>query len=297
MKIKVDWLTWLHTYKEREINTIFSACPVRCFECGLELGAGDGFQSLLLSRYVVNLMSTEINSLTLVRKSSDSIEYKVLSAEEAVGESGDKSVDIVFSSNLLEHVLDPTSVLRGIHRILKDDGITIHIMPSPLWKMSHLLFYVPANALAIIEQVASQRGLKNRVREIRYLLSQFITGLETGSNAMIDRADVEDLHIGNNPHGTRKQSSFLKRLMFPQPHGISATNLAEFAAFSRRRWIRAAHDAGFDLIALRKGPAASGYALGWNWAEHLIEKIGLASEWIYIAQKKGQRSRFIHYFL
>ena len=102
---------------------------------------------------------------------------------------------------------------------------------------------------------------------------------------------------GNNPEGARIRPGFLRRLLMPLPHGVSATNRAEFAAFSKRRWIKDFQEAGFDLIAIRKGPAASGYGLGWAWADWIIEKMGLASELIYIAQKRGQTSRYAQYFL
>jgi SAM-dependent methyltransferase len=135
MKIKADWGLWLHSYKRREIARTFSACPDRCFEAGLELGAGDGYQSGLLAKYVCRLMSTEINTLRLSRQSGDGVEYRICGAEEAVRTSEDRSYDFVFSSNLLEHVQNPLAILREIYRILKDDGITIHIIPAPLWKL------------------------------------------------------------------------------------------------------------------------------------------------------------------
>ena len=68
--------------------------------------------------------------------------------QAAVDCFGEKSFDIVFSSNLLEHLPDPSVVLRGVHRLLKDDGITVHIMPGPFWKLCQMALYHPANGLA-----------------------------------------------------------------------------------------------------------------------------------------------------
>jgi SAM-dependent methyltransferase len=296
MNIKSDWYTWLHAYKEREIEKVFSACPERCFARGLELGAGDGFQSVLLSKYIGSLVSTEINKLILTRTSNDSIEYATCSAEEAVGTGRQRSFDIVYSSNLLEHLIDPVSVLRGIHRIMKDDGITVHIMPAPLWKFCQVLLYVPVNVLSMIEHIARERGRGNRLRETRFLLRQLITGLRSGANTMTAQSDREAMLIGNNPESAGIRPGFIRRLLLPLPHGRSATNRAEFAAFRKRRWIKTLNEAGFDLIAIRKGPAASGYGLGWAWVERLFEKAGLGSELIYIAQKKDCESKFKQYF-
>ncbi len=296
MKLKVDWRTWHHAYKKREIEKTFIGCPVGCFERGLELGAGDGFQSVFLADYIVGLVSTEINGRILSQKNSGSIEYKVCSAEEAVGKSGDNSFDIVFSSNLLEHITDPVSLLRGIRRIVKDDGITVHIVPSRLWKLCHMLFHVPANTMAMIEHIWLRRGAENRLRETLFLLRQLADGFITGANTLTDRADKEDRRFGNNPGNRRKRPAFLKRLFVPLPHGRAERNRDEFKEFSKHRWMKAFDDAGFDLIAVRKGPAASGYGLGWTWADRIAEKAGLASELIYIAQKKGHRSPFSRFF-
>ena len=134
-------------------------------------------------------------------------------------------------------------------------------------------------------------------RANRFANTLLAKGLKKGANAMTDRADREELLTGNNPDAAKIRPGFFRRLLLPLPHGVSATNRAEFAAFSKRRWIKDFQEAGFDLIAIRKGPAASGYGLGWAWADWIIEKMGLASELIYIAQKRGQTSRYAQYFL
>jgi len=51
MKIMADWIQHLHNHRKRELGLIFSKCPERLFQEALELGAGDGFQSGLLTRY------------------------------------------------------------------------------------------------------------------------------------------------------------------------------------------------------------------------------------------------------
>src|SRR2546430_10141753 len=49
--------------------------------------------------------------------------------------------DLVFSSNLLEHLSSPSAALRGIHEVLRDEGITLHVMPNPLWKLLDFTFF------------------------------------------------------------------------------------------------------------------------------------------------------------
>jgi SAM-dependent methyltransferase len=297
MKMKADWTTWLHDYKHREIDRTFSRCPPLLFGNGLELGAGDGFQSALLAKYVHCLESTEINKRMLSLKKNPNIKYKTCSAEEAVKNYPQCFFDIVFSSNVLEHVAHPETVLAGVHRSLKDDGITIHIMPSPFWKMCQLLLYIPVNFFVIMERISRRPGILFVVREIRSLLREAASGLTTGTNATLERADQEEALFGNNPGKKIKKHVFLKRLFFPMPHGISDGHWREFVGFGSRHWVRIFKEAGFDCPVILRGPAASGYGLGWTWVERLFEKVGPASEYIYIAQKKGCMSRFMDFLL
>ena len=296
MKIKADWPTWLHAYKVREIDKTFYACPEGCFGSGLELGAGDGFQSGLLSKYVRRLVSTEINKLYLSRQEGGGVEYRVCSAEEAVAAGGDGSHDLVFSSNVLEHLPDPAAVLRGIHRVLKDDGVTIHIVPTPLWKLCHVLLYVPVTLAALAEQVVGRRGNGGMLREARFFFGQFVEGVRKGANTLTERADREEALRGNNPGIVTERRTFVRRLLAPRPHGVSETNLAEFSALGRRRWLGMFGQAGLECFAILNGPAASGYGLGWRWAEAAAEKAGLASELIYVAHKKGRQCRYAPFF-
>jgi 2-polyprenyl-3-methyl-5-hydroxy-6-metoxy-1,4-benzoquinol methylase len=43
--------------------------------------------------------------------------------------------DVVFSSNTLEHILDRDGFQAEIRRVLKDDGLAIHIVPSAAWRL------------------------------------------------------------------------------------------------------------------------------------------------------------------
>jgi len=296
MKCKPDWTQWLHGHKRREIEAVFKACPEHCFTYGLELGAGDGYQSTFLSRYIDRMACTEINPMALTRKSSETVEYRVCGAEDAARIFPEKSFDFIFSSNLLEHIARPVAMLTGVRRLLKEDGLTIHIIPSPFWKLCQMGLYIPAHVLVLLERITRNRGLLNCMREIRGLLREFVEGVRTGSNQTLTAAREAEMRTGNNPGIVRKKRSFLYSLILPAPHGVSETHWAEMRAFSRRRWIRIFDEAGLTCIAVRKGPAASGYGLGWEIARNIAKRAGLASEFIYIAHKKGCTCKYTRYF-
>jgi 2-polyprenyl-3-methyl-5-hydroxy-6-metoxy-1,4-benzoquinol methylase len=296
MKLKADWVPWLHAYRKRETDLIFQKCPAKLFKSGCELGAGDGYQSTLLSRYVISLVSIEINPRLLQKTNIDGIEYRICSAEDALSTFANNKFDIVFSSNLLEHVADPREALSGIHKVLKDDGVVISVMPAPFWKACQIVLYVPVHVLVIVERMTKAHGLKNMLFELLAIARETWQGIITGSNATLTMNYEHELQNGNNPQIKAAKPSFFKSLIMPLPHGVSQTHWEEFNVFKKKRWLDLFEKTGFDCFSVRKGPAASGYGLGWNRLAALCEKLGLASEYVYIAGKKGQVSAYEKYF-
>ena len=262
MKIKQDWSEHQHKHKEIEVGLIFSRCPERLFSRALELGAGNGFQATLLSKYVSRLISTELNPDILKNKNTESIEYRICNAEEAIKIFDKKEFDLIFSSNLLEHVFDSHKTLSNIRELLKDDGITIHIMPNPFWKLCHMLFYIPNRCLIVLERILNNKPIRaNKMSKAR-----------------------------------TAQKSLMHSLLTLKPHGVSDGNIKEFFAFTKSRWIREFEKANLELIRIIKGPVHSGYGFGLDFLRNIMENIGFSSEYIYIAIKKGQSSRYKRYF-
>jgi ubiquinone/menaquinone biosynthesis C-methylase UbiE len=163
MRVKADWRSYLHRQRRRELDIIFARCPARLFGSALEVGAGDGYQSTILSQYAVSLLCTDYHSDILRREPRASMRFRVCDAE-TIGETlGEREFDLVFSSNLLEHVSRPHKVLAGVQRVLVDHGVTIHVVPSPFWKLCHLALYMPNMLLVMFEEI-SERGLLTTLR-------------------------------------------------------------------------------------------------------------------------------------
>jgi ubiquinone/menaquinone biosynthesis C-methylase UbiE len=266
VKIKADWSKQLHAIRRKEIERIFAQCPPHTFAQGLELGAGDGFQSTLLTAYVSNLISTDFNPERLKRADTDSIKYLICDAEQIDAYFVSCQFDLVFSSSLLEHLPQVDRALAGIHRILKDDGVTIHVMPSQFWKLGHVLLHNPNRFVTKLERSASRGNVETLPRTV----------------------DTD-----NNPKSPKVTA---RSKWWPVPHGAYSGNLEEFRAFSRSRWRAVFAAAGFEVAHIMKGPVASGYGFGLDWARHGLERLGVASEYVYIATKARHRSPFLHFF-
>ncbi|MFQ5701562.1 MAG: class I SAM-dependent methyltransferase [Acidobacteriota bacterium] len=281
MKFKPEWLPHLHRFRARELEMAFRDCPGKQFVSGLELGAGDGFQSVLLSRYVTRLVSTDYDPAILRNEQTETISYRTCDAERVDRGFAPGEFDLVYSSNLLEHLSDLPRALEAMRTVLADDGLAIHIVPSPFWKICHLALHVPNRILVILERLTGKGGVAAAIRKIK------------GSGqraATIGRAD-------NNPKVSRRPRSSWSRMLVPEPHGAAAGHLEELRMFRRSHWTRRFLQAGFSVVAIRKGPVASGYGFGLDRLRRFLEGIGLTSEFIYVVVKKGTVSRHQSYFL
>lgn len=269
LKIKADWQPYLRGLRRREIELIFGRCPHNAFPHGLELGAGDGFQSTVLAPYVGQLVATDFRPQITRRSALPNITFATCDAERVDEQFAPASFDLIFSSNMMEHLPNPGRGLAGMRVVLRDDGIAAHVIPSPFWKFCHLTgFYVD-----------SVLGRLNRYQQRRR------------PQAEAEPTDAEAWD--NNPKTAATQRPYLARLLWPAAHGASGRNLAEFRLFSREHWLAQFESAGFRVAAVLRGPVSSGYGFGWDRARAALEAAGFASEYIYITVKAGQASNAV----
>ena len=251
-----------HIIRRGDIDISFRDIDEKYFTKGLEIGAGDGFQSQLLIKYIQNLVCTEYytDSFSKVEK-NENIKYKILDAT-CIRETFSKNeFDIIFSSNLLEHLFQIGRVLDGMYFILKDNGLMIHIMPNRLWKFIHVFVWY----------FKYPQRIKNKVLRRQPKRSQ--TGWKTS---------------GNNPktdHGTYLHYR-IKSFVSPKPHGISKSNFREFLIFGPKHWRTLFINAGFDLVEIKKLQFHTPYRYNFEFGRRLLTKMGLCSSYAYIIRKK-----------
>ena len=256
---------------------IFGRLPEDALESVLELGAGDGFQSALLRHHARRVVSTSFKRPPHENAPDGSLVYLRCDAHAVSKAFAGESFDVVFSSNMLEHIPDPQAVLLEIRSVLAPGGVTIHVMPSPLWKASHLLFHFP-NLLRI-----AFRHLRGGGR-----VAELIPGYRRWATA----PDV------NNPGKPSPSPRTATRLLLPAPHGWSPTNRREFGQFARARWIKEFKNAGFDVVTVRKGPLASGYGLGLDRMRAALERLGMTTHFVYVACRTEERGApVVSYFV
>lgn len=265
-----DWIAYLHGIRRQEIERIFHKCPLQTFPVGLELGAGDGYQSFLLRRYVERLVATDWDVRLLLARRTERLDVCQCDAEAVADNFSPATFDLVFSSNVLEHLPKPGAALRGIYTVLKGDGLAVHIVPSPVWKLCHIFLFWPNKIVLRLCRLAARE---------------------------VERTRREEMPASppNNPK-MPQQTAVCRRRFWPLPHGAYRGHLEELLAFRKVRWLMEFERAGFRVVRVIKGPVCSGYGLGWERLRRALERLGFTSEYVYIAVKQGWRSPYEHYF-
>jgi SAM-dependent methyltransferase len=136
-----DRKEWHNFVRRREAEIAFSLFPDRRFHLALELGAGDGGQSVTISKFCDRLICTEKDEKShawlgqsILERRLANVEYCICDAQD-LSRFPDNSFDLVFSSNVLEHIPDVDRCLRQCLHVLKGDGLMLHTMPNRWWKV------------------------------------------------------------------------------------------------------------------------------------------------------------------
>ena len=96
----------------------------------LEIGAGTGEQALELKRRGFDVTAIEMANSNY----ADNRLFPIIDYDGRHIPLPDASVDIVFSSNVLEHVPDLIQMHSEIRRVLKPGGYCIHVLPTHSWR-------------------------------------------------------------------------------------------------------------------------------------------------------------------
>jgi SAM-dependent methyltransferase len=118
----------LQALRLREIEIVSRYLPKRGRL--LEIGAGSGWQSRELSLRGYDVASIDIPESNF----SAQREWPVIDYDGHNIPFCGKSFDIVFSSNVLEHIPHVREFQSEIQRVLRDDGIAVHLVPSAAWR-------------------------------------------------------------------------------------------------------------------------------------------------------------------
>ena len=130
-------IRFLHTIRAFEYKQI--TARLRSGVRVLEIGGGTGYQARQLSEDGFEVESIDIHDSNY----ADQHVFQVAPYDGKHIPFPDKSFDVIFSSNVLEHVSDLPYLQVEIKRVLRPDGICIHLMPTPSWRFwTNIAHYV-----------------------------------------------------------------------------------------------------------------------------------------------------------
>lgn len=120
---------FLHEIREFEYGRILEQLPPGARV--LEIGGGTGYQALRLQQAGFDVVSIDLAESIY----SDKLVFPVQPYDGRNFPFDDASFDVVFSSNVLEHVPDLHQMHLESMRVLRPDGFCLHIMPTGAWRL------------------------------------------------------------------------------------------------------------------------------------------------------------------
>jgi SAM-dependent methyltransferase len=164
-------------------------CAVRPFlEPGtrvLELGAGSGWQASRLVEW-----GHVVRALDIVPPPDGGF-FPVEQYDGRRLPVADASVDVVYSSNVLEHVVDLPGLLDETRRVLTGAGRAVHVLPSAVWRVWSLAARYPFLVRVLAHRVLSPGQAAPERNRGTPDAQEGVTGLKLVRRALVEPAHGE----------------------------------------------------------------------------------------------------------
>ena len=200
----------------------------------LEIGAGTGWQSKALSDAGYRVEAIDLPATSDISNHARNREWSIRDYDGAHIPFPDASFDIVYSSNVLEHVVNLDTLTTEMKRVLRPDGLAVHLLPNSAWRLLSLATYYPGQAIDALRWLRRKPAI-----------------VSSPDGPAADRSSPDLL------------AKAIRRLA-PHAHGARGTALSEIARFSKGSWDAYFDSSGWDVMEYGdNGVWASGdYLLG-----------------------------------
>lgn len=256
-----DETQWEPFIRKIEIGKIYDQFGEDHFDTALELGCGSGKYSKYLSFYCKKLIAIEYCESRLTEHGDDKTTFEIGDAQNLTRFSNSQ-MDLIFSSNLIEHLPNPDQCLAECKRVVKPEGLIIHTVPNRTWKVFTLLLYYPFGIKVILWRMFS--------RNKSAWLSRF-----TDTKIKLDG----NLRLRSNTYS-------LKKHLLPKTHGIYKSHLSEFKSWGEKHWINMFERKGLEVINIVRLPFYFAWGYNFRFILRLGNYLGLSSSTAFVLKKK-----------
>jgi ubiquinone/menaquinone biosynthesis C-methylase UbiE len=253
-------IDFLHQIRSAELERALEYFPRVDRETSpkvLEIGAGTGHQALLLSGLGYDVTAIDVPASAYRNNRVFSIsEYDGLRIP-----AEDRKFDVVFTSNVLEHVLELDRLLNEMSRVTALGGVGIHLLPTPTWR-----FWTAATHYFWL-----LKELGNRV----------FSGVERSGTSPRTASDTPKRHVLSD--------------LIPARHGERGSLFTEVYFFSTYWWKRRFQSAYriervVPIGIFYTGSVSAGLFLSIKVRRFLAVLLGSACK-IYIVQPRARRDK------
>lgn len=193
---------FLQNLREREARDVLPHFPAGC--ALLEIGGGAGYQAKFFADQGLNVTSIDVPQSNY----TEARIFNVLDYDGSNIPADDQSFDVVYSSNVLEHVQDLAQLNKEILRVLKPNGYAVHVLPSPSWRFwTSVTTLITLLGLGIVYawRAMPKQIVRSELTRIKHVMAEYYA-----------RA---------------------KQALTPTPHGERGNAISELYYFSRYWWI------------------------------------------------------------
>jgi len=204
----MDKIEWVNKLRRYELDLIIPLLRKRGRI--LEIGAGTGYQASILRELGYNLVPIDLPTRAYA-------EYSKIDIVPYDGENipfTDNDFDVVFSSNVLEHIYNLEKIQDEIKRVLKPGGLAIHVLPTASWRIW----------TSLTNYVYIMKLLTNYISNIFY----------KSDNSLSPLYEKNEFNKKIANYGLKRK---IFRLLIPPKHGERGNVLTETFYFSRFFWL------------------------------------------------------------
>lgn len=244
---------WLHFIRSAELEIALDFFPDEKNIKILEIGGGDGFIAKKIHGH-----GYEITSIDQILKYPQYFSVVIGNATKLDFES--EKFDIIFSSHVIAHIDKIESFFAECKRVLKKNGLMIHIVPSTAWSIgTNFWHYI--------------------------LLPKFFMEWKK-SNLLVTNTNNPNRNMNINK---KKIVNKIMNVLFLHPLGVNPSFIHEFYYFSKYQWKKTFQDQGFNVTNIENGPYFySGHNILKNrllGLRRILAKSGFTGSFCFVLKK------------